>query len=341
MKISQSINKTLSKVIYAGEKPHYPICTIANVLTIAALMRTSVNAVAGSPNADTVFLRCREGLRFEDVEDILKKTRPRIKGKVTIAIDGHDEMFYGDKHTKGVIGTREKAGSYHAFKYLCVKLIGAEKAYFVCLARMENGSVVDAAIDSMKELAKAYDIGLVLMDGEFFCGRMLRFLDKMKIHFIIRRRSIKRLLDSVTYGKAVRCRTREKLRTDRPDTVEAGYCLYRYHGRGGRDFFLASDIMAKPERLRKTFKKRWEIETGFREVNRLKIKTLSKDWRIRMLFYAISMMLYNEWVSARCAGAGWIRLDEFKRALFTEVRKAVNRLKICFKLRIYPAEVIW
>ena len=339
MKTIQSVNKTLSKIIYAGEKPHYPIHAIANVLMTAALMRTTVNSAAGRPNADTVFLRVKEGLRFDDVEDIIKKTRPKINKKVTIAIDGHDEMFYGDEDTKGVVGTREKAGSYHAFKYLAAKMVYGKDAYFVDLIRMKNGSVVDAAIDSVKGLTKVYDVGLVLMDGEFFSGRMLDFLKKAGRHYIIRRRSIKKLLDSIPYNKAVRCRTREKLRSDRPDTVEVVYYVYRYHGRGGRDFFLASDRRMEPEKLRKLFKERWGIETGFREINRLKIKTTSKDWRIRLLFYSISMMLYNEWVFVR--RRGWIRLDEFKMILFTELRKAVNRLKIHLRFRISPVELIW
>jgi Transposase DDE domain. len=335
MRVMYLVNKFLANVLRKGVKQHYSMEDISSVLLTAAYRRSTVNSVSRSPDPDTVFIRLKD-IDLDRLASIVMDTAPRIKGKVMIAIDGHDEMFYGDEDVDMVIGTGEKAGSYRAFKYLAVKLIRGEEAYFVYLQPMSNGSVVDAAISSLEKLGRKYDIDTVLMDGEFFSSRLLNHFDGKGIHFVCRRRSLKRLRD-VPYEKPVKTRMRGKSRKDRPDTVEVEYYLYRYHGRGGKDFFLASDMKKDAEELRKLFKKRWGIETGFREVNRLKIRTISRDWRIRLLFYAISMWLYNQWLSVR--GYGMTRLDSFRMLIVREIDKALFRLKVVFKYLFYRGAI--
>ena len=328
MNVMYQVNKFFKQVVFEGKKPHYSIEDISSVMLSAALNRKSINSVANRPDADTVFYRLKNGIRLDKLADIIKNTAPKVKEKVILAIDGHDIMFYGDKKTQKIVGTKEKAGSNYAFKYLAVKMINKGKAYFVDLMPMDSGSVVEAAIASLERLEKKYDIGLVLMDGEFFSGAIIDHLKKKGCDFIIRRRSLKKLLH-LPYHKAIKSRMAYKSRKGRPDTLEAGFYVYRYHGRKG-SFFLASNMNIDPQRLRALFKKRWGIETGFREVNRLLIKTISKDWRIRMLLYAFSMWLYNYWVRSK-RSLILFTLDSMKTLLFKELRKALFRLKVTFK----------
>jgi IS4 transposase len=53
------------------------------------------------------------------------------------------------------------------------------------------------------------------------------------------------------------------------------------------------------KKIRKLFAHRWKIETFFREANRVKIRTSTKDPLMRAFFYAISCAIYNIWIKVR------------------------------------------
>ena len=64
-------------------------------------------------------------------------------------------------------------------------------------------------------------------------------------------------------------------------------------------FFLVSNMKNGLKTIRKLFKTRWNIETGFREVNRAEIKTTTRDFLVRLFFYVVSCMVYNMWRKIR------------------------------------------
>ena len=47
--------------------------------------------------------------------------------------------------------------------------------------------------------------------------------------------------------------------------------------------------------IRKLYKTRWHIETGFREINRVEIKTTTRGFLVRLFFYIVSCVVYNLW----------------------------------------------
>jgi len=53
---------------------------------------------------------------------------------------------------------------------------------------------------------------------------------------------------------------------------------------------IASDIMKK---IPEEYRKRWNIETGYRLKNAFKIRTCSKSPIVRTLFFLIQCLLYN------------------------------------------------
>ncbi len=93
--------------------------------------------------------------------------------------------------------------------------------------------------------------------------------------------------------------------------VQRSYWIYRYKGKDD-DFFLVSDTKKNPKKIRKMYRTRWEIETGFREVNRVNIKTTTRDFMGRLFFYIVSCIIYNLWqrIRFRC-NLFVIRLNDF------------------------------
>ena len=275
---------------------------IAAMNVSAAMQTQSIEFTCRMPISDTVFLRLKSGLRWNRLREFVFDLRPKIDDPVILAIDGHDEMYYGEK-IPGIVGTQEKAGSFHAYKYLVAKIVTGGHAYIVDIREMDSGSVTDSTIEMVDELRKLYNISCVLMDGEFPSGRLFSSLKSAGIHYVCRFRSTATLRNSgISYRTPVLYSTVKKKRTGRPDTEEADFFIYRYKGRR-TDFYLVSDMKTKSSVIRKEFRKRWRIETGFRDVNRVKIRTCTRNWMIRVFFYIVACLIYNAWIKIRALAA--------------------------------------
>jgi hypothetical protein len=186
----------LTKAVYTSPMCRYDVEDIAESLLTAALQRESLNSIANFPNSDTVFWRIRNAITAKIVKDLIKHLRPDIKGIVKLAIDGHDEMCYvadPDK-TVGVVGTKPKEGTAYAYKFLVFKVISGKKEYIVDIVQLFDGSMTDPTIMALEDLRRIYEIGIVVMDGEFHSTELLGYLENIaKIKYICRRPSCESL----------------------------------------------------------------------------------------------------------------------------------------------------
>jgi IS4 transposase len=65
-------------------------------------------------------------------------------------------------------------------------------------------------------------------------------------------------------------------------------------------------------KMRRLFRHRRKIETGFREMKRLRIKTTTKDPLMGVFFYAIACIMYNIWIRIRLTLRQKFQLNELK-----------------------------
>jgi len=277
-----------------------PYCTysgadIATALVTAAIQNKSPNTVANRPDSDTVFERVYRGLNMENVESLIKTQRPPKGTHIKLLLDGHNNGFWG-KDALGIIRMKPKNGTNKAFGYL-VAFSNTDPKGIVAIQELFSGSVTTDSMEMIEELRKDYTIDLLVADGEFYKAEFVEYLTDAKIPFIIRRTNTGNIRElDVKYTKPYLY----KIDVKRPDrtTIHLKYWIYRYKGRDG-DFFLASNMKNGPKTIRKLFKTRWNIETGFREVNRVGIKTTTRDFLVRLFFYVVSCMVYNMWRKIR------------------------------------------
>ena len=55
-------------------------------------------------------------------------------------------------------------------------------------------------------------------------------------------------------------------------------------------------VRMTPRDIRETYRKRFGIETSYRQMNEARIKTCTRDPRLRLLFVGIALVLRNVWV---------------------------------------------
>lgn len=71
------------------------------------------------------------------------------------------------------------------------------------------------------------------------------------------------------------------------------------HGRVKRDTWVYADWGITPKRLdwvKKTYRKRFGIETSYRQMNQCRTRTTTKRFNVRFLYVAIGELLRNLWV---------------------------------------------
>jgi hypothetical protein len=85
---------------------------------------------------------------------------------------------------------------------------------------------------------------------------------------------------------------------------------------------FATNMCCKSKRLLKRYKERWGIEASYRKHNEFLAKTTSKNYTVRLLYYAVAILIYNCWCilnalqdQGRCNDAEEIIMLEVKVAM--------------------------
>jgi IS4 transposase len=60
-------------------------------------------------------------------------------------------------------------------------------------------------------------------------------------------------------------------------------------------YLFATNMPCRPKRLLRRYKTRWGVETSYREHNLSLPRTKSKNYTVRLLYYAVAVCLYNVW----------------------------------------------
>ncbi len=303
----KEVTGSIASCIYDSESCQYGSADIATAIVVSAIQNRSIDAISKSPDPDTVFWRIYNGLTVENLNRLVKTQRPPKGTHLKILLDAHDKMF-GGKDALGLVGTKPKDGSHRAFKYL-VAFSNSSPKGIVAIEELFDGSVTKDAQELIKELAKDYVIDIVIMDGEFYKAEFIKYLTDAGINFLTRRTDTGNIRElNIKYNRPYLYENDVK----RPDgvTIHLRYWLYRYKGKDG-DFYLASNIRKLARVMRKLYKTRWNIETGFREVNRVEIMTTTRDFLVRLFFYVVSCIIYNLWQKIRFRYSIFtIRFDE-------------------------------
>ncbi len=304
---------------------HYTNEEIVSVPVTACLQNKSISYTAKYPDDAIIRERLTESLTVHKIREMIKKDRPRLRGKVTLAFDEHDERFYGDKNTEGVIGVQPKEGTSWAFSYLAAKIITRDKEYIVDILPLYDRDLEVHTIGMMNELVKEYKIGLILIDSGFRDTKLFELIVGLNIHFITKLRTSKNLRE-----KNIPCNTAigyaSIYEKGTYNSVGKELFVYRLRNKKGEEYYLISDKKDDAATIKDEYRSRWGIETGFREVNRMEIKTTTKNPTMRYFFYTISVLMYNIWICIRSRFPGSVIRLDFLRDVLLKTISAFMRL---------------
>jgi hypothetical protein len=232
-----------------------------------------------------------------------------LRREWVVAIDEHRDPFYGDRGTPGVTGGQKKHGSKYAFSYATAVLVHLRHRFTVGLVALTGGAKPHEIVQELLEqiTRRGLKIRGVVLDSGFDSGDVLLLLQKRKLSYTVplRKKGNGKNKRNATWDLEVGTVTRVKGKTDkgnRPVSTlvvvmrrpkEKDKKVYAFGGWGEKE---ARRQGRRASLARRWYRKRFGIETSYRQMRQCKVKTTKKDVKYRLLLIGLALILRQAWV---------------------------------------------
>ncbi len=311
------------------KKDHGPRCTCSVVFSVvlrAAARLISVFAacrdLSEAPSQQAV---------FDALEDELPRTLAVLEKRLhaalvdalprrmrrrawEVAIDWHLVPYYGEPHQSGneIYHSKPKQGTsrFHAYATACIVQYGERYTLALTWVRRHESTVVVLR----RLLARIGTLGLnircLLLDRAFFSLPVAEFLQGERVPFLLpvmfRGRKPKKGPSRSSLHRLKRQKAgwyRHTLKRG-ARTAQVNICVaYRsYRNRKTKKrnhhklLFAAWRVRGAPSEIRERYRKRFGIESSYRQLRQAKIYTCTRKPRLRLFFVAVALILRNLWV---------------------------------------------
>jgi hypothetical protein len=246
--------------------------------------------------------------------DVAGFSRQDRRRRWLVAIDTHYIAYYGQK-TPGLVGGPRKQGTKWFFGYATACLLHRRRRYTIALCPLDPGAKAHEIVHTLLQQIAAHGLKIrgVTLDSAFDSGDTLLLLQERELAYAVPlrrkgsganarnrcfegRHRLIRWVEWTTDETRRRVRTRVYLWKGR-DKVMA----FAFRGwRGER----ARSIHVQAERQRQLYRRRFGIETSYRQKNEGQAHTTSKDPVYRLLLEGVGYLLRQVWVvlTAQLAG---------------------------------------
>jgi len=283
-------------------------------LADAPCSRTVFGALSATlPNIQELERRLNRSLCHEMPKALLRKSR-------ILAIDLTLIPYHGQPASdiREIFRSKPKSGTSHFHAYATAAVIHKGYRYTVALMRVEYGArmkeVVKQLVGRIRQ--RGIKIRYLLLDKGFYSVAVLSYLQRAKLGYIIpvllrgRQKRDKKapptemrtLLkkkngyyrQTITGADGQRKKARLTIRV----CVASKDYLHEKTGKNRRKklLYAVRKVCHTWREIRELYRKRFVIETTYRQMNEARIKTCSRDPRLRLLFVGIALVLRNVWV---------------------------------------------
>jgi len=262
----------------------------------------------------------------EQLLDALK--RGFISEKVNVLIDFTEHSYYGKREDNMIKGTNRAKGTKKMRHYLGFSILSRETHLYAGLEQVATGqSKIPIVLNFLEHLLNlGFKLGYILMDREFYRAELLDKIKGMKGEVIIPAKKYKKVKQFlVDYLKGTHGRVRKYTFSSKT----AAKCRFSRHVyviikaknqftlQGVKRDYRAGKISLDDARKRlflimttqkprgKTnswasrtalfYRRRWLIETGFSDLNRINRRWKSNYDNVRYLDMLVRLLLYNSW----------------------------------------------
>jgi putative transposase len=271
------------------------------------------------PSQRELLARLRKALVASLPVELLGRAQP-------MALDLHQRPFWGKKGTKGTTNRKRKDGTGTCFAYATLATVGPEGRFTVGLLPTYPSMRLDTIICGL--LAQAKEAGLkiayLMMDKEFDSAEVYACLGQQGVAFIVpmQKRGEKEgsgnhhLFEEATapgwYDHRYEARLRRWVfnKKEKPRRVMRGkmaMCLRACVARGNwnvkqqretRFVYACFGLVGwSAAEVRRAYRKRFGIETTYRQLGQCLGRTSSTNERWRLLLVGVGLLLLNVWAA--------------------------------------------
>lgn len=226
---------------------------------------------------------------------------------IEVAIDFHDEPFYGRRPDLLAVTCRGKAqkGTTHFIRFASAYVIWRQvrltlPMHYV-LPGEEKLAVVQALLSRLKALGFTFRV--LYLDKAFAAGQIIRYLTALRQPAVIAC-----AIRGKQGGTRALCRGRKSYRTDYTftDGTQANLALVASlvpdkTGKRRRKWlaFIVIQLDWTPKKIYKRYRRRFGIESSYRSMRQVRARTTSRNPALRFFLLAVGLLLVNTWVFLR------------------------------------------
>jgi hypothetical protein len=299
---------------------------VLRILFLAAARISSIGAVCRDLSAgpsDQAVYDALEAMLPENISVVQRRLNAcltsQLPRKLTrrqrvVAIDLTLIPYHGEPmadpselfHSKPRGGTSK----FHAYAtaYVC------EKGYRYTLAvrRVTGGTVMkDLVQELVREVRRlGLKIKVLLLDRGFYSVAVMRYLRRTKCPFVMPAVIRGRKPPAGQQPQGMRALRKKRFGwyratvTGKPDSIDVDVCVAarRYmHRKSGQTryqklLYVAWGYQASPLEIRELYRRRFGIETSYRQMNQARIRTCTRSPLERLVYFTIALILRNVWV---------------------------------------------
>ena len=268
-----------------------------------------------SNKSDTLYLRCKESLisimehaYLNYIKGVSNKFKLNEK-PVILAFDYTNEDFYGDVQGFDIHGWTGKDAVTGHFKFLTCSIVSddiPEKIPLISVP-IRLGHYKSSVILHCLSLIKDYigKVNLIMFDRGFYDKDLMYELTKLNYSYLIfvpKHKDKKEILYPMKIEEQIAIYnefTVNKNKSKYPGENILIFLKQIYDPRSEKnyDWVFATNVEeVLLENLVITYKKRWRIETQFRVQDEARIRSKSKEMKIRFFFFLFEQMLQVQWM---------------------------------------------
>jgi len=219
---------------------------------------------------------------------------------------------------KEIFRSKPKSGTSHFHAYATAAVVHKGYRYTVALMHVEYGASMKEVVKQLVQLIRRRGIKIryLLLDKGFYSVSVLSYLKRAKLGYVIpillrgRKKKDKKAPPTGTralltkkngyYRQTITGQDGKKKKAQLTINVCVASKDYLHEKTGKKRrkklLYAISKVRRTWKEIRELYRKRFGIETTYRQMNEARIKTCTRDPRLRLLFVAIALVLRNVWV---------------------------------------------
>jgi hypothetical protein len=340
------------------------VTALLNLLLLVAALRSSLSAIVRrfrfgfshetARQALAANLSAQDQLTHGLVDALyLFGSRRWRQRRWDVAIDLHYCPFYGDRRTPGIVGGQKKHGSKYHYAYATAVLIHRRYRYTVGLLALERKYKPHEVVAALLAQLDRHGLKLrgVVLDSGFDSGETLLLLQGRDLSYTVplrkkgtgtnRRNACFALpLGTITEVDWVTEQSRKPVRTQAVVLRRSQDQVVQVYAFGGWGPAEEALVRQRARLARQAYRRRFGIETSYRQQNQGKGLTTKKDVVYRLLLVGLALLLRQVWVFLTRQVAQTLGLRPTQWVAALPLRRLLDWLADALKARYHEQKSI-